>query len=213
MTAITKKPFAFIYNGNAKMNQANISWEARQVNTFPFGCGHSHMMQGGGAVSLCPALEQLRREHMPLRQQMEDFYKEAQGIGRDPQVDDWQGRIRELREKVARFASDLDPHSEKEENFLFPMMAKYIGREAGPIAVMEYEHEQAKKNLEMFLEKSERLSQPLGQQQATELAAYAVRAYNILADHFTKEEHVLFPMAEQILSQGEKEELAAKIGV
>ena len=31
----------------------------------------------------------------------------------------------------------------REENYLFRMMEVYIGKNGGPIAVMEYEHEQA----------------------------------------------------------------------
>lgn len=38
-----------------------------------------------------------------------------------------------------------------------------------------------------------------------------VEAHHILDEHFMKEENVLFPMAERLLSDGEKEELFARM--
>jgi regulator of cell morphogenesis and NO signaling len=46
---------------------------------------------------------------------------------------------------------------------------------------------------------------------AVELASYVINAYSILTEHFMKEENVLFPMAERLLSDEEKEELAQKL--
>jgi regulator of cell morphogenesis and NO signaling len=48
-------------------------------------------------------------------------------------------------------------------------------------------------------------------QAAVELASYVINAYSILTEHFMKEENVLFPMAERLLSDEEKEELAQKL--
>ncbi|AMQ22548.1 hypothetical protein A0V43_06455 [Geobacillus sp. JS12] len=124
--------------------------------------------------------------------------------------------LRELEEEVERrwtksFVAVLDPHSEREEGVLFPMMAKYIGRTTGPIAVMEYEHEQAKARLAMFLEKTAQLPENIDKGQALTLAGAVIEAHHILDEHFMKEENVLFPMAERLLSDGEKEELFARM--
>jgi regulator of cell morphogenesis and NO signaling len=43
------------------------------------------------------------------------------------------------------------------------------------------------------------------------LAALIKSAYLILTEHFAKEENVLFPMAERMLSDDEKEKLYQKI--
>ncbi|MGX9708494.1 hemerythrin domain-containing protein [Laceyella tengchongensis] len=177
------------------------------MNKTPFHCGH--MM--GENVSLCPALRQLKQEHIPLREQMEQLYRSAQEVGGDPSIVDWLDSLHELKEKAIRFERELNPHSEREEGFLFPMMAQYIGRESGPIAVMEYEHNQGKENLQTFIAKIDQATTPVHVEKAKEIASFMIEAYNILSQHFMKEENVLFPMAERLLSSEEKNLLAEKI--
>ncbi|WP_257985059.1 hemerythrin domain-containing protein [Bacillus sp. T33-2] len=60
------------------------------------------------------------------------------------ELNDDRESFKRLPPAVEKFLSDLEPHSEREEGVLFEMMASYIGRESGPIAVMEYEHDQVK---------------------------------------------------------------------
>lgn len=170
-----------------------------------FGCGS---MMGGGNVTLCAPLQQLKDEHGPLRAQMEAYYIKAQEIDG---ASDYRAFIEDLAVLVRGFEANLAPHSEREEGVLFPMMGKYIGREAGPIAVMEYEHDEAKKNLKTFLDKMEQLPETLEKDEAKEIASYAVNAYLTLSEHFMKEENVLFPMAERMLNEEEKETLMARI--
>ena len=144
---------------------------------------------------------------------MDAFVREAAEIGRDGEIADWARPLAELKQKVQAFVHELDPHSEREEGTLFPLMARYIGRETGPIAVMEYEHDLAKHNLKLFLEAAEQLQGAVDAERAKEIAAYAIQAHAVLTDHFMKEENVLFPMAENMLSVEEKEELGRAFGL
>lgn len=170
---------------------------------------HCSMMSGSHAyVTLCEPLAQLKREHGPLRKQMDAFAQLAAQIGMDQAKTDWSRQLAELKEKVDAFVRELDPHSEREEGALFPLMANYIGRQVGPIAVMEYEHELAKRNLKTFKEAMEHVKEPVDAERAKEIASYALQAHAVLTDHFTKEENVLFPMAENMLSAEEKDELS-----
>lgn len=145
---------------------------------------------------LCTALARLKEEHGPLVEKMMELQKQskqiavAQGLFKEE-------LLQNLQKKAADFIAQLEPHSEKEESLLFPMLAKYIGRETGPIAVMEYEHEQAKSNLKRFREDG--FPDDLNS------------AVEILLQHFQKEEQVLFPMAQQMLTDGEKQELLDKM--
>jgi regulator of cell morphogenesis and NO signaling len=170
------------------------------------------MFGGSSNVELCAPLAQLKREHGPLREQMEAFHEMALEFNSFEDSTDWRSKLKELDLKVTAFISELDPHSEREEGVLFPMMARYIGKDTGPIAVMEYEHDQAKSNLRQFRTgmKSTDL-QAMDLDKAHELAGYAQKAYSILSDHFMKEENVLFPMAQQMLTDEEKEQLAREI--
>ncbi len=174
----------------------------------PMECGSmSMMMNNGSSAALCEPLEKLKREHVGLREKMEEFHTLAERVGREP---DGGGALSRLRQLVADFSEQLEIHSQKEDDTLFPMMAGYIGREVGPIAVMEYEHEQARKQLSRFLESAEQEPTPDEGEEAK--AAYAMEAYSLLSTHFTKEDNILFPMADKMLSAEEKERLNERIG-
>lgn len=131
---------------------------------------------GASMRNYCAGIQQLINEHDPLRQQMEEL---AQAGNRLLSMDDaaWENEIGQLLQMETKFKEELEAHSEKEEQGIFPLLGKHIGTEFGPIAVMEFEHREAK------------------------------RLLGILFDHFVKEENILFPMAENVLNEQEKAEL------
>ena len=171
----------------------------------------SRCMSGmGGMVQgeLSEGLARLKGEHPPLRAEMDGLYNLTQKIDQEIDVEE---NFQELIIKVKEFKGNLDLHSEKEEGVLFPMMGVYIGTTSGPIAVMEYEHDQAKSKVGVFLDQAE-----VGEwttEEKKKLAELVQDAYFILTAHFNKEENVLFPMAERMLSEEEKTELLRKIQV
>lgn len=183
------------------------------MNPYSHGFSCASAMTGGEQTELCGPLARLKREHGPLREQMNEFAQLAAFFGKDDDIADWSMLLSELRAKVQAFAERLEPHSELEEGVLFPMMANHIGRETGPIAVMEYEHDRAKENLRKFLELSVPGEAPVLSSQAAGIAIYAAAAHEILTDHFLKEENILFPMAENLLSPEEKNLLAERFGM
>ena len=87
-------------------------------------------------------------------------------------------------------------HHEKEEELLFPLLEERgIPREGGPIGVMLNEHEIGRdcvKGMEQALEQG-----PLGN---VAYVTAAVRYIELLRQHITKENQVLFRMADQCLS-------------
>ena len=101
------------------------------------------------------------------------------------------------------FSTNLEFHSAREEDILFRMMEVYLGKNGGPIAVMEYEHEQANGFINTFLSKSENHS--LTSEEIIESSNLIKDAYHTLLDHFMKEEQILYPMAEKLFSEEEKE--------
>lgn len=159
---------------------------------------------GMSPVELSKGLNQLKSEHPPLLAQLEGLFTLTQRI----EEDEIEKNFEELISKVNEFKEALDPHSEREEGVLFPMMGVYIGTTSGPIAVMEYEHDQAKAKIHEFLEKADSTQIVEEKKNSAELVK---DAYYILTEHFAKEENVLFPMAERMLSDVEKEELYQKI--
>ncbi len=175
---------------------------------FRQSCG---MMQNGEVTPLSLPLQTLKNEHIPLRKQMEELLEEATQIVSTVDVQRVKGDLGELRIKVVKFVGEIDPHSEIEEGVLFPLVANYIGREVGPIAVMEYEHDQAKKHLKTFLNQTLTLDLDTIQEEYKGIAENVIQATNILFEHFMKEENVLFPLAENMLTLEEKNELQRKI--
>jgi regulator of cell morphogenesis and NO signaling len=163
-------------------------------------------MGGISSENLCEGLTQLKGEHPPLLAQLDGLYELTRQIEKDLNTD---ANFSTLITRVKEFKAALDPHSEREEGVLFPMMGVYIGTTSGPIAVMEYEHDQAKAKIGAFLEKAE--TGNLTTEEMKELAELIKNAYFILTEHFSKEENVLFPMAERMLTDEEKDELYRKI--
>lgn len=160
-----------------------------------------------GMPALKAPLRQLFEEHVPLRRQMDAIYERASEIGQSQEAGAAE-RLTALLALVETFDAELLRHSGKEEDLLFPMMARYLGRDTGPIAVMEYEHDQAKHRLRRFLEGSRDLGPSADAQTIREIAGFAAEAVEILMEHFCKEEHALFPMANTMLREQEIDELA-----
>jgi hemerythrin-like domain-containing protein/uncharacterized protein (DUF2249 family) len=91
-------------------------------------------------------------------------------------------------------------HHGKEEQHLFPALERHgIPREGGPIGIMLEEHEQGRRFLAAMASGNDRA------------VAEAIRGYaQLLRAHIDKENGVLFPMAEQVLSEAERRALVTE---
>jgi hemerythrin-like domain-containing protein len=99
-------------------------------------------------------------------------------------------------------------HHGKEEDLLFPKLGeKGFSPNAGPVAVMLYEHEQGRALIRKMVKASEACTAG-NSEEAREWAAAAHDYVSLLRAHIDKENTVLFTMAEHMLSEQEQEELA-----
>lgn len=169
------------------------------------GCPSS--LIGNEPVELSEGLLKLVNEHPPLRDLLENLSSLCNKVGGEEEKE---APFKQLVEEVIDFSTKLEYHSIREEDYLFRMMEVYLGKEGGPIAVMEYEHEQAKGFIGEFLENTKDQSQ-LTHDEMLNNANLIKNAYYTLLDHFSKEEQVLYPMAERLFSQEEKEILKQKL--
>jgi hemerythrin-like domain-containing protein len=101
-------------------------------------------------------------------------------------------------------------HHGKEEGELFPALErKGILKHRGPIAVMLMEHEQGRlfvKGLNEAVEKCER-----GDKTAKDAIVENARGYGDLLDqHIYKEDNILYPMGDKVLSEADNNELLEK---
>jgi len=95
-------------------------------------------------------------------------------------------------------------HHGKEEAILFPALEEAgFPREAGPVGVMLDEHVKGRSLISAMREAAPRAT---GIPDARARFAAAARAYGqLLSAHIDKEDHVLFPMAEQSISREDKQ--------
>ena len=103
--------------------------------------------------------------------------------------DEWDDALISLR----RFVEDMNAHFYYEENELFPALSQVQPMvAAGPIPVMLTEHEQMR---ELFDE----LAQALRDHDRELLADSAQTLLFVMQQHNTKEENVLYPLADREL--------------
>ncbi len=155
---------------------------------------------------LSPPLQQLQDEHKSLRAMMNRFYEIAEEIEYEsgPKVLEL---FSELCKQVSSFNKELTAHSKREDEGLFPMMDRRLGENDRTIETMEYEHRKAEQHLRDFVDEAALVGEDMDEYAAQTITVYAVQAYATLTQHFAKEENMLFPLAERILSTEEKAEL------
>ncbi|MDR7238122.1 hemerythrin domain-containing protein [Neobacillus drentensis] len=157
-------------------------------------------------VVLSAPLQQLMDEHVSLRKDMDLIYE----ITEDIEYDSGTAVIQlfaKLYEQVSVFKDKLKTHSKREEEGLFPMITRHLGANDRTIEEMESEHEKAEQHLEDFLTEAEQAGVDIDETAVEWITVYAVQAHATLTQHFAKEEKMLFPLAEKLLSVEEKAEL------
>lgn len=152
-------------------------------------------------------IQQLMNEHVSLRVAMNLFYELAEEIEYEsgPTVIH---NFTKLYESISDFTKNLKAHSKREDEGLFPMMSRHLGENDKTIEMMEFEHEKAEQHLKDFLLEAKEISENINEEHAQIISVYAVQAYTTLIEHFAKEEKILFPLAEKLLTNEEKEVLA-----
>ncbi|MBI5362955.1 MAG: hemerythrin domain-containing protein [Planctomycetes bacterium] len=88
-------------------------------------------------------------------------------------------------------------HHEKEEHVLFPWMERHgLPAEAGPLAMMNQDHEHGRDHLRHLLAASKHLQ--IDASVRREFIARAEQYCALLYGHIDKENHILYPMAERM---------------
>jgi hemerythrin-like domain-containing protein len=111
-------------------------------------------------------------------------------------------------EFVAGFADGS--HHRKEEDILFAALtARDMPADAGPVAVMMYEHEEGRRYTAGFRTAAESLKNG-DTGAATDVVRNALDYVYLLREHIMKEDRVLFPMADQLLSGDDMQDVSRK---
>ncbi len=150
------------------------------------------------------ATKVLRDEHETILRMLEAAEEVARRLDRGERVAP--GILDGLLEFFQLFADRC--HHGKEEDVLFPRLeAKGLPRAGGPIGVMLSEHEQGRALIRQMVASAKAYAD--GVAQAGPAWAQSAQSYAaLLGEHIMKENNVLFPMAERLLSDAEQQELA-----
>lgn len=104
---------------------------------------------------------------------------------------------------ITIFLEIVDAHARMEEEYFFPELETIPNMKSGPLAVMRREHSE----MDTLLAEIDC---------ATNLAekiALVEQSFDMIYGHFIKEEQVLFPMAEQFLSDAKLDQMGANWGL
>jgi len=137
----------------------------------------------------------LKDEHREVLQKLDTFEQAIRKL-------DEKGTVSPTLKQLASFFNrDFWVHFDKEENALFPELETFMPRDAGPIGVMLYEHEDLRKtNEEMQKAIARYAADPAGSKADGDVRKYVTHFVGVLRDHISKEDGILFPMAEQHLN-------------
>ena len=113
--------------------------------------------------------------------------------------------FREAIDFVRNFADRC--HHAKEEDTLFPRMeARGVPRQAGPLAVMLADHDQGRAYVKAVADAIDAYEG--GDASAAIVIADNARGYvYLLRDHIMKEDNILYPMADRVLSPSDQQEM------
>jgi hemerythrin-like domain-containing protein len=147
--------------------------------------------------------EILKHEHKMILMVIDAIEKEVREVERTGKVD--AERIGKMIDFVRNFADRC--HHAKEEDILFVRMReKGMPSDSGPIAVMLKEHADGRKNISLaagVLQKAAEGDGPATTTMKNSLLAYA----GLLRAHIQKEDNVLYPMADHMLSPEDLKDL------
>lgn len=110
------------------------------------------------------------------------------------------------RELFENFRRGLERHMAWEEEILFPLFESKTGmKDDGPTQMMRREHEQMRKLIKSLQEKMKKEEQGDEDQEAALIEC--------LAQHNRKEENMLYPMIDQLITPEERQAVLSKIKI
>lgn len=148
--------------------------------------------------------EILKAEHRGIERMLEVVHAAADRLAKGEAVPP------ELFPQAVDFLTNFADrcHHGKEERLLFVRLADHgVPKDGGPLGVMLAEHEEGRSHIRGMREALARLQQ--GDQKALpDLVGHAEAYVEVLRAHIQKEDNVLFPLADRVLSPEEETELA-----
>ena len=141
--------------------------------------------------SLKPITEILGREHQVVLGRLSELEKALDSYSEET-----------LRDTLRFFDEGVTLHRRKEEEVLFPALSAHFPSGTGPVACMLGEHREEKRQLD-------ELRQALERGDRGKVLVHGRFIVDHLRQHITKEDQVLFPMAESLLDHAQRDRISA----
>lgn len=155
-----------------------------------------------------PALRVLENEHRYLLHVMNEWHEIVLNFEKELYTQETGlAALQKLRKLLIDFIDPLKNHTEKEEEFLFPMLAKYVGSDQGPIQAVQEEHDEIDAYIGHFLHHTRGELSHFTLAMMQDVVKDAGEAFEVIMIHFVKEENVVFPMVLSVLRAKEQDEL------
>jgi hemerythrin-like domain-containing protein len=151
-------------------------------------------------------------EHAVIEDMLEITRTAARDLAQDGDV----GMDLDILEQAVDFFRNFADkcHHGKEERHLFERLAERgMPKQGGPVGVMLAEHEQGRSHIRGMAEALGRIKDDrerdgsLDRGAVNDLVGHALSYCDLLSAHIRKENDILFPMADQLLSPEDQEEL------
>ncbi|MFD0681266.1 MULTISPECIES: hemerythrin [unclassified Paenibacillus] len=166
---------------------------------YPMESGTAH------STELSAALDRLTQEHGELMQILLDMEDQAKLAEQETDKRKTIQSLLHLRLWVKAFMQELERHSDWEKEELFPFLNSYFHQQSSPSMIpsfwaLEKDYELAEEYIQYFLRAVHEIGEDSELVQLHQALAYLIHACRILKEHLAKEEQLVFPMTEQVLT-------------
>ncbi len=155
-------------------------------------------------------LTALRDEHSSVLQELYSIdrqlgWLESSGPEKTPRI------LVRLLGGSERLAGDLSLHFRREEKALYPLLEKRMGDNTEPVTVMKQEHQRLLECLRSFTSEVSRMIKEHDTVKTWDLSSTLQDLRSDLSDHMSREERVLFWLAELHLSRGDRNKVSFEL--
>lgn len=159
-----------------------------------------------------PGMRLLENEHRYLSYLMVEWHSIVLEFqNNEMTLEQGREKLKTLRQKLYEFVEPLKNHTDKEEEYFFPVLGTYIGFEQGPLMGIQEEHQEIDGYIGHFFHHTRGNIDLMTLDDMKTVAKDAGEAFEVLTIHFVKEETVLFPMAEKLMKAVDQDELYEKM--
>ncbi len=110
-----------------------------------------------------------------------------------------------------RLAGDLSLHFQREEKALYPLLEKRMGDDTEPVTVMKQEHKWLLDCMQSFTSEVSRMIKEHDAVKTWALSSTLQDLRSGLSDHMSREERVLFWLAELHFSRGDRNKVSFEL--